>query len=58
MKKLSRWFRPSMKEKRDSQKLAEMLTIKEAEKRLTEMLASGNPEVLEAIRRVQNVGLV
>jgi hypothetical protein len=47
-----------MKEKRDSQKLAEMLTIKEAEKRLTEMLASGNPEVLEAIRRVQNVGLV
>lgn len=54
MRKLSRWFRkPGEKKERAIRE-----TVAEAEKRLAEMLKSENSEVMAAIRRMQDAGLV
>lgn len=59
MKKLSRWFRVSRKDQTEIAKRAfEAKAIAEGEKRLKDLLAAENPELMEAVRRLRDVGLV
>jgi hypothetical protein len=55
VRKLSRWFRKTREER---QREREKDLVKVAEQRLKAMIESGNPEVMEAVRRVQDAGMV